>query len=566
MSSSNQPMPSSSQGPSRKRRNPFRGGHSNQGRPRWANTPNQTNNPQAAAAAQSAGFASASSSSAAAAAAVSTAPRTDARARSPSPNDGVPFASLKGFDPALLQTIIHDMKMTTMTPVQAQTIPASLQGKDMLAQAKTGTGKTIAFLLPAIQRMISQKQTPSNKVNTAILVISPTRELALQIAADAKRLLARHPQYTVASAVGGTGPAACLNRVVRGAHVLIATPGRLLDHFGHPAAVERVQHVHTLVLDEADRLLDMGFMPSIKEIVRALPPKASTKRQGMLFSATINPRVHQFAGLVLGEGYTSISTIPVGETQTHDHVPQSLIVAPTFAHQPTALAAALRREMAALGPNKVKAIVFAPTAAQVDHYAEILSEIKDLPPVMTIHSRLSQSKRTSVTNSYRQATSGILVATDVIARGLDFPGVTSVLQIGLPADKESYIHRLGRTARAGADGRGTFILSQAELPFVDQNLKMVKFQKAEVDLSTHADVLKIAATVEPSVTRKMYQAWLGFYKSNMKTLGMKPADLVREANTLVLAMGAPSVPGLDKRTVGKMGLSGVPGIVYAAKQ
>lgn len=455
------------------------------------------------------------------------------------------------------------MKMTSMTPVQAETIPMTLAGEDMLAQAKTGTGKTIAFLLPAISRMISQTD-PVKDTNTAILVVSPTRELAIQIAEDAKKLLTRFPHYRVSVAVGGTNPNASLKALLKGAHIVVATPGRLLDHLGDAQVVRKMQRVQTLVLDEADRLLDMGFKPDIEKIVNHLSPKAATNRQGMLFSATINPRVHEFAGLVLGKNYKFVSTIPVGETQTHEHVPQSLIVVPTFSHSATGLLGALRREMAALGSSNVKAIVFAPTAAQVDFYADVLSNFKDLPPVSGVHSRLTQSRRTKITDTYRKAKSGILVATDVIARGLDFPGVTSVLQVGLPSDRESYIHRLGRTARAGADGRGTLVLAKDEVPFADKNLSIVKFTHAEPDLSAHADVLQAAAQRPFEGNRKTYQAWLGFYKTHMKVLRMQSADLVRQANTLALqGLGLQQVPALEKKTIGMMGLKGVPGLVIA---
>jgi len=182
-----------------------------------------------------------------------------------------------------------------------------------------------------------------------------------------------------------------------------------------------------------------------------------------------------------------------------------------------------------------------------------------MPPVSILHSRVSQSKRTSTTNAFRDATSGILVATDVVARGMDFPLVTNVFQVGIPSDKESYIHRLGRTARAGAEGRGTFIVSEPESFFPKWTLKEITFEPTPADLSAKQQVREIAERMDNHA--KTYQGWLGYYKNHTKALKYDNAQLVEAANIFARdGLGAPETPALQKSTVSKMGLKGVRGL------
>ncbi|KAK8099150.1 ATP-dependent RNA helicase [Apiospora kogelbergensis] len=496
---------------------------------------------------------------------VATPPLTE-----PVPLDTPRFADLANenlLDPVVLKTIIEDMKFDHMTPVQAATIHQLLKERDtdVLAQAKTGTGKTVAFLLPAIQSMLNRKKQPGQFVS--LLVISPTRELALQIANEAQKILGRRPEYSVCTAIGGTNQNSEERKILKGCDILIGTPGRLLDHFTNNernshAIQAKLQRVDTLVLDEADRLLDMGFLPSLKNIISILPPRERSERQSMLFSATVPEYVDKVAHFALNKGYKYISTITEGELSTHERVPQSLVVVPTFSDMAAALVGSLRQEMAHIGPESFKAIVFAPTAALVDFYAEVLKSIPGLPTPMALHSRATQSKRTKTTDEFRKAKSGLLVATDVIARGMDFPAVTNVFQAGIPADKESYVHRLGRTARAGAEGRGTFLVTSAESFFPKYTLKDIEFVESTPNLEARSDVSRIAQNLEPELQTKAYQAWLGFYKTSMKALRWDAETLVAEANKLALdGFGAAEVPTLYKSTVGKMGLRGTRGLV-----
>jgi ATP-dependent RNA helicase MSS116 len=479
----------------------------------------------------------------------------------PVPQDTPRFADLESHNiihPTLLQTITQDLKFDHMMPVQAATLHELLQNKiDCLAQARTGTGKTVSFLLPAIQNMIDSRRLQDAGIS--LLVLSPTRELAMQIAKEARSLLQRFPQYRVQFAIGGTNKNTEEKAILSGCDILIATPGRLLDHMSDERIRYQFRALQTLVLDEADRMLDMGFLPDIKKIVGYLPDKTHVPRQSMLFSATIAGQIHSVAHLVLNEGYKFISTIPAGETNTHERVPQFLVTAPTMSDVAPSMVAAIEAEFTALSPGPFKAIVFAPTAGLADFYGHVLANVNGLPTVLVLHSRISQAKRTSTTQNFRNASSAICVATDVIARGMDFPGVTHVFQVGVPSEKEAYIHRLGRTARADAEGRGIIILTEQEKFFLYQ-LKDITFEEFPHQLRyTKKDIEASLDTLDNKA--KIYQAWMGYYKNHLKALRWSTAELVQQANTFALqGLGCPEVPGLQKSIVRKMGLKGVPGL------
>ncbi|KAJ6443783.1 ATP-dependent RNA helicase [Purpureocillium lavendulum] len=479
------------------------------------------------------------------------------------PLDTPRFADLAGqslVHPVLVQTITDDLRFDHMMPVQAATLWELLppNRSDCLVQARTGTGKTVAFLLPALQTMISQRRASSDAA-ISLLVISPTRELAMQIAQEATNLLQRMPSYRVRIAIGGTNKDKEERQILSGCDVLIATPGRLIDHMSNENIKYAFRNLQTLVLDEADRLLDMGFMPALRDIVSHLPDRREVNRQGMLFSATIAPHVNQVAGLVLSPGYKFISTIPAGEINTHERVPQVLITAPTFSSTAAAMVSSVRQE--ATEHANFKSIVFAPTAALASFYGHVLSRVPGLPPTTTLHSRISQNKRTKITNDYRDAKSAILVATDVVARGMDFPGVTTVFQVGIPSDKQSYVHRLGRTARADADGRGFFIVCEQEAWFPRWTLKEIRFISKDADLSCADLVNDIVNAMEEDERAQIYKAWLGYYNNHMKGLKWDKEELVRQANIFARdGLGCPETPPIAKSTVGKMGLRGTKGL------
>ncbi|EPE03998.1 atp-dependent rna helicase [Ophiostoma piceae UAMH 11346] len=510
------------------------------------------------------------------------------------PSDTPRFADLHAngqiVDSVIIETITDDLKFEHMMPVQAATIHELLPPKrlDALVQAKTGTGKTIAFLLPAIQTMLNKKKRSGGRQGNfiSLLVMAPTRELAMQIAKEATNLLKRLPEFRVCIAVGGTNKDREEKQILAGCDILVSTPGRMLDHVsGNDNIKEALTRLDTLVLDEADRLLDMGFLPALKSILACLPDKKSTNRQGMLFSATVPSHVAQVASLVLSPGYTSISTIPKGESNTHAKVPQLLVQVPAFADLMPALVGAIRQDIAHLqakynAAGAFKAIVFAQTAAQAEFYGYVIANLPGMPPSWTLHARHAQSKRTNVTNAFRSAPTGMLIATDVVARGMDFPAVTTVIQVGLPMDKETYIHRLGRTARGAANadapgstsgatvvaGRGIIIVTNEESFFPTRVLREINFIKLDTDLSSwEAEVIPIIERMDEAMVGKTYQAWLGYYNSHMKSLRWDKAQLVAAANEFAQAgLLAPETPSLQKTTVGKMGLRGTPGLVVVA--
>lgn len=462
------------------------------------------------------------------------------------------FKDLRGLyniDPAIIDTLTNDLKFDRMMPVQAATLVPLLQGNDCLAQAKTGTGKTMAFLLPAVKTLLQNRTQ-----RLSALVLCPTRELALQIADEAKRLLQRFPRVRVATSIGGTNKTTEAQRILGGCDILVATPGRLLDHLSGDQNM-LLANIQTLVLDEADRMLDMGFLPDMKKILAYMP---NGPRQTMLFSATLNDQIANVTKLFLREGYQYISTIPEGEANTHERVNQYLVTTPSVSEHAPALVALIRAELAA--SDDFKAIVFAPTAAQADFFGHVLASTRGLPPVSVLHSRLTQSKRTNITAAFRASKNAICVATDVIARGMDFPGVSHVFQVGLPADRESYIHRLGRTARAGAEGRGLLVLSQEETVFLHQ-LKKVLIQEYPTALDYKVqDITPALATLE--IKDKVYRACLGYLRLSSKLLKWSSERVVQEANNFALrGLHCPEIPSLEKSMVGKMGLKGVPGLV-----
>ena len=478
-------------------------------------------------------------------------PQNDVFANMPS------YETLRGkIDQRILDTILNDLKFERMTPIQAAAIEPLIQGQDVLGQARTGTGKTLAFLIPAIQTLLRGKQSPK----ISALIISPTRELVLQIAAEAGKLLSRVPQTRVRTAIGGTNKDKEGRQIYNGCQILVATPGRLLDHLSDEEMQFRLSEVNTLVLDEADRMLDMGFLPDIKRIIGHLPAKEKVDRQSMLFSATVPDSIMSVAKTILKPNYTRISTIPEGEGNTHKRVKQFLVTVPTMNDLTPSLVSVVKNEVA-LAQSEFKAIVFAPTAVLSDLYSHVLAQVITDIPVLTMHSRMSQSKRISTTNEFRVAKRAICIATDVIARGMDFPLVTHVVQVGLPMDRESYIHRLGRTARADASGQGIFILSEPEKSFL-RELKDVTFLDYSYGLSdAKAQVEEALLSLDEEKKGKIYQGWLGYYKAMKKYTKWGNEELVAQANTFALeGLRCPEVPGLEATTVGKMGLKGTRGL------
>ena len=447
-----------------------------------------------------------------------------------------------------LQDVLRYEKLTT---VQDQAMPHVMEGKDVLARARTGTGKTMAFLLPSVEQLHVHKP---RKEQVSVLVLSPTRELARQIRDEADGLLKFHP-FQVQCVHGGTNANGEIKRLQsQRKDVLVATPGRLLDHLASASGLkESLQELRMLVLDEADQLLEMGFLPDVERILKQLPKN----RQTMLFSATVPQKVHGVAGLAFKGDYVYVDTVGDEDVHTNEHVPQHGLIVP-FADQIQHLLHVLQQHKAKPGH---KVIVFLPTARMTQFLAEVMN--KAGLGVMEIHSRKSQSYRTKVASTFRAAKEGILLSSDVSARGMDYPDVTAVVQVGLPSSREQYIHRLGRTGRAGKEGEGLLVLDPAESGFLAKlnDLPIQKLEHQAVPSEVNAQVEKALAGVPFQLKSQAYQAWLGFYNSNLKQMRWDKPTLVQEANKWCTHAGLSSPPPLQKSTISKMGLKGVPGLV-----
>ncbi|KAI9369698.1 P-loop containing nucleoside triphosphate hydrolase protein [Aspergillus egyptiacus] len=491
--------------------------------------------------------------------------------KAPGSDDAQAYATMAGQLDSQLLHGLGTMGITSMTPVQQRVLTELPTWRsDCLVQAKTGTGKTFAFLLPALHCLL-QGETAPPRGKVAILIITPTRELAQQIATSCDQVVAHlgvnRPECHIA--VGGTARASTLKRFLNGKpSILVATPGRLIDYLSEPETAERLSHVKTVVLDEADRMLEQGFIDDVKKILSLIPPKSTAGWQGMCFSATLPPKVKDVVNIVLNPGYSHISTIDENEAPTHERVPQYHVLIPSVADTFTTLTSLLNRET----KNCNKAIIFGATANMVALFAAAYSQgrLTSLP-VFEIHSRLNQTTRTRVTAQFKEASSGILFASDVVGRGMDFPNVDLVIQVSIPTNGEQYIHRVGRTARAGNAGRAVLLLTEAESFFLQRNRHLPitphpETEAIKAEAASHAEAVEQAMhAVDDRVKSRAYAAYLGFLAGSglLKALRLDKAGLVRLANEFAVdAMACPEPPPIDKKTVGKMGMKGVPGFNY----
>lgn len=472
----------------------------------------------------------------------------------------VTFAGL-GLHPATQQAIAS-MGFTHLTQVQAETLPLILEGQDVLARARTGTGKTVAFLLPCIERMA---RVPTAPGGIDVLILSPTRELASQIAKEASTLC-RYHGFRTEFVVGGSNMNSEKNRIMSNAklNILVATPGRLKDHLTNtPGFVQKFARLQYLVLDEADQLLEQGFQPDIVRIIGMMPPK--TTRQNLLFSATVPRSLHAIVHLAMRDTHKFVDTVGEEQTQTNAKVDQQLAVVPFENH--LAVLEMLLRQHIADRPKDFKVIVFFSTARVVGFMANLYQQLG--LPVLEMHSRKSQAQRTKISDKFRGGQALIMFTSDVSARGVDYPDVSLVIQVGLTT-RDQYIHRAGRTARADQSGHAVLLLS----PFERVLLPSLK-DLPITDISETAAIRTCQPS--PALTRNLqavrsndemvkmgeqaYQAFLGFYNSNLRLLRWTPVQLVDMANFFARVIGLPGVPVLQKKTVGKMGLRGVPGLI-----
>lgn len=367
------------------------------------------------------------------------------------------FADLGLSDSVL--AAVDKLGYTEPTPVQAQSIPLALEGRDMIAAAKTGTGKTAAFSLPSLDRL----QRADRKKAPAMLVITPTRELAMQIQ-EVCGVIAKSRGLRVANVVGGVKIEPQIDRLARGVDVLIATPGRLIDLMNQKAV--DLSQVQILVLDEADRMLDMGFLPSVRRIVEATP----ATRQTLLFSATIDKGVLSQVDAMLNDP-AIVQIAAKGETA--DTVDQYIARVP-HTLKPDLLAALLKER----GAKRV--IVFARTRHRADAACRKLKRAGY--HAEAIHSDRSQNQRKRALDNFAAGTTDILVATDVLARGIDVDEVSYVVNYDVPVQAEDYVHRIGRTGRAGAEGFAVTFVAPENKPELAAIEKLIKRPIPEIEV------------------------------------------------------------------------------------
>ena len=343
---------------------------------------------------------------------------------------------------------------TTPTPIQIDALPLVLAGRDLIGIAQTGTGKTAAFALPILNRLANNRITPEKKT-CRVLVLSPTRELASQIL-ESFRTYGRHIHLTSALAIGGVSMGAQVRALMGGVDVLVATPGRLLDLVRGNAL--RLNRVEVLVLDEADRMLDMGFIHDIRTIVAKTPPQ----RQTLLFSATMPREIAELAGQMLRDP-AKVAVTPAASTV--ERVAQRIIHTDRAA-KPSLLVEVLR------GEPVERALIFTRTKHGADKVVRGLAKAGIAADA--IHGNKSQNQRDRVMASFRGGRVRILVATDIAARGIDVDGISHVINYDLPNIPESYVHRIGRTARAGADGVAISFCDAEEAAFLRDIEKLIR--------------------------------------------------------------------------------------------
>ncbi len=356
---------------------------------------------------------------------------------------------------------LAEEKYVAPTPIQTQTIPAVLSRRDVIGIAQTGTGKTAAFALPILHHLVTNRRRPEHKT-CRTLVLSPTRELSSQIV-DSFRAYGRHVRISSALVIGGVSMGAQVRALQNGVDVLVATPGRLLDLVTSNAL--RLGQVEFLVLDEADRMLDMGFIHDIRKIVAKLP----AQRQTLMFSATMPRAITELADQML-RNPAKVAVTPVASTV--DSVEQRIFLVDR-ADKPAMLAEILQ------GESIDRALVFTRTKHGADKVVRGL--IKAGITAHAIHGNKSQNQRERVLAAFRNGHVRTLVATDIAARGIDVVGISHVVNFDLPNVPETYVHRIGRTARAGAAGVAISLCDSEEAAYLRDIEKLIRMSVPATD-------------------------------------------------------------------------------------
>lgn len=413
---------------------------------------------------------------------------------------------------------IADMGFTEMTEIQAKSIPPLLEGRDLVGAAKTGSGKTLAFLIPAIELIYKLQFMPRN--GTGCIIISPTRELSMQTFGVLKELMAHH-HHTYGLLMGGASRQTEAQKLSKGINIIVATPGRLLDHLQNTPDF-MYKNLQCLIIDEADRILDIGFEEELKQIIKLLPKR----RQTMLFSATQSKKTEAITALALKKEPVYVGVDDDKEMATVEGLEQGYVVCPSEKRL-MVLFTFLKKN------RKKKVMVFFSSCMSVKFHHELFNYI-DLP-VMSIHGKQKQTKRTTTFFQFCNADSGILLCTDVAARGLDIPAVDWIVQYDPPDDPKEYIHRVGRTARGqGGSGHALLILRPEELGFL-RYLKQSKVPLNEFEFSW-SKIADIQLQLEKLISKNyfLHTSAKEAYKSYIRAYDSHHLKTIFDVSTLDL--------------------------------
>lgn len=502
------------------------------------------------------------------------------------------FEDLEDLHP-ITKAALQAQGITTMTEIQAKTWKAAITGRDVLGRSRTGSGKTLAFILPSLERILRNHSSNDNK-KIQMLIISPTRELANQIFTTSQKLTSGHgklkhnPPIHCRVFYGGASKHKDIQDMERNMPtILTATPGRLLDHL-ESSRVHNVpfrdclKDIQVLVLDEMDRLLDMGFRQDVQSILSHLSSKrAAHTRQTLLFSATIPPGVNQMINTCVRPNRAVVDCIQDDDPSSHtvNTVEQSHVIL-SADKLVTGVVQTILHLMKS--DNQHKILVFFPTTSQVAYFASVFNTALG-HRVLEMHGRIAQNKRTITSERFRHSqTPSVMFTSDVSARGVDYPNVTHVLQVGAASDRETYIHRLGRTGRAGKSGQGILLLMKTEAACLRRDLKdldipaNVKLQNLmDADGTAcsasglDADMMQLQHAIRSGSASKLeghaisvYGSLFGYYLQRFKSLNVRqPEDAIVEfVNSFANQAGLKELPAIPLRLARQYGLDQHPAL------
>lgn len=457
--------------------------------------------------------------------------------------DNRSFDQLKGRVSDETLKSIASMGFTEMTEIQAKSIPALLDGRDLVGAARTGSGKTLSFLVPAIELIHKLRFMPRN--GTGVLIISPTRELSMQTFGVLMDLMEHHKdRHTFGLVMGGASRSVEADKLSRGINVLVATPGRLLDHLQNTPDF-LYKNLQCLVIDEVDRILEIGFEEELRQIIALLPKR----RQTMLFSATQTEKIDALTKLALKKAPIYVGVDDNKETATVAGLEQGYIVCPSEKRL-LVLFTFLKKN------RKKKVMVFFSSCMSVKYHSELFNYI-DLP-VSSIHGKQKQTKRTTAFFQFCNAEHGTLLCTDVAARGLDIPAVDWIVQFDPPDDPKEYIHRVGRTARGeGSSGHALLLLRPEEIGFL-RYLKQSKVPLNEFEFSWNkiADIqMQLEKLIEKNYflnqsAKEAFKAYVRAYDSHQLKAIFNVGTLDLKKVALSLGFTVPPVVDLSKLLFG----------------